>query len=284
MTSSHSGPNGDHVGGPLNLFGVLPGEALRYEGKAMPHVIHFDVSFESSHDEIDRLILPPPLTADRSAPPIVTVSYFTNAECYGMDGRNTPYQAVMLTARTQWGDYRGVTGWEFVDGLFGDKTEMDVMGLWGLHFGMLKKFADIQVTHTGADEFTVQVVRRGKVLVRMGLRTGERFTDAELTEINGVSAGFFGVRAIPNVDYSGYVEHSVVWSDPVTDDRISRAWHAQDGWVEFGSGVLDPLADLPVKEVTSCVVYDSSSRKEHFGNRRVIGDLLRDDEHQGRDR
>ncbi|MGV9867551.1 acetoacetate decarboxylase family protein [Rhodococcus koreensis] len=258
----------------LNLMGVRPGKAFAYEQKAMPSVIHFDIQFESTYDAIEQLVLPPPLKCDRREPPIVNVSYFTNAECYAMDGRNTPYQAVMLTARTQWGDRQGVAGWEFVDGLHGDKTEMDIMGPWGLHFGMLKKFADIRVSHTAADEFNVEVKRRGKVLVKMGLRTGDAVDAAELEAFNKASLGVFGVREFPNVDYTGYIERSIVVSEPVTDDRVARAWHADAGFVEFDSGELDPLGDLPVLSIAGALVYDSSSRKEHFAARHVVADLL----------
>jgi hypothetical protein len=263
-----------YVGGVLNLMGVRPGEAYQYEQPAMPHVIHFDVQFESTHEAIEKLVLPPPMTSDRRFAPIVNISYFTNAECYAMDGRNTPYQAVLMTARTQWGDKSGVAGWEFVDGLHGDKTAMDIMGPWGQYFGMLKKLADIRVSHTGADQFTVQVVRRGRLLVSMGLRTGVAYDDAELQALNAASQGVFGVREIPNADYTGFVERSVVWSDPVTEGRVSRAWHADSGFVSFGAGELDPLDELTVGRVVGAMAYDSSCRKEHFGNRRVIADLL----------
>jgi hypothetical protein len=268
----------DHVGGVLNLFGVRPGRAFQYEQKAMPHVIHFDVQFESSYEAIERAVLPPPLMADRDYPPIVNISYFTNAEVFAMDGRNTPYHAVMLTARTRWGERQGVGGWEFVDGLHGDKTEMDIMGPWGVHFGMLKKFGDIRVSHTGAHEFTVEVTRRGKLLVRMGLTAGDAFGAAELQALNQASLGVFGVREIPNVDYSGYSERTIVWSKPVTDNRVSRAWKADSGFVEFHTGVLDPLGELPVHSIQGAVVYDSSSRREHFAAREVIADLLADDD------
>jgi hypothetical protein len=258
----------------LNLFGVRPGNAYNYEQKAMPSVIHFDITFESTHEAIEALVLPPPLESDRTEPPIVTISYFTNAEVYAYDGRNTPYQAVMLTARTQWADRKGVAGWEFVDGLHGDKTDMDIMGPWGLHFGMLKKFADIKVSHTGAHEFNVEVTRRGKLLVKLGLRAGDAVDESELRAFNQSSLAVFGVREFPNVDYTGYIERSIVASDPVTDDRVARAWHADSGFVEFHSGELDELADLPVHTVTGAYVYDSSSRKEHFGARYILADLL----------
>lgn len=75
----------------LNLMGVRPGrEAFQYEQLAMPSVIHFDVQFESTYEAIEELVLPSPLKADRREPPIVNISYFTNAEVYAMDGRNTP--------------------------------------------------------------------------------------------------------------------------------------------------------------------------------------------------
>ena len=263
-----------HVTGVLNLFGVRPGEAFRYEGKAMPHVIHFDIQFESTYEAIERVVLPSPLKADRSHPPIVNVSYFTNAEVYAMDGRSTPYQAFLLTARTEWDGLQGVSGWEFVDGLRGDKTEMDIMGPWGVHFGMLKKLGDIRVSHTAADEFTVEVTRRGRVLVRMGIRTGVAFTETELEAFNKASAAVFGVREIPNVDYTGYSERTIVVSDAVTEGRVERAWRAEPTHLEFDSGVLDPLAELPVHKLVGAVVYDSNSKREHFGQRRVVADLL----------
>src|SRR3569833_4793914 len=86
MTSFNSGPSDDHVGGPLNLFGVLPGQALQYEGKAMPHVIHFDVSFESSHDEIDRLVLLLLLLVVWCLLSFVFVFFFFFVVCFGLVG------------------------------------------------------------------------------------------------------------------------------------------------------------------------------------------------------
>jgi hypothetical protein len=267
---------GNHVGGVLNMFGARPGKAFRYEQKAMPHVIHFDVQFESTFDAIERVILPPPMLCDRDFPPVVNISYFTNAECYGMDGRNTPYHAVLMTARTQWGDHQGVAGWEFVDGLHGDKTEIDIMGPWGQHFGMLKKFGDIRVSHVGADQFNVQVTRRGRVLVEMGLQTGAAFSEPELTSLNQASLPVFGVREIANADYTDYVERSIVMSEAVTEGRVTRAWHADSGSVRFASGELDPLGELPVMSIVGAVAYDSNSRREHFAARRTIADLLAD--------
>lgn len=103
----------------------------------------------------------------------------------------------MLTARTQWGDHQGVAGWEFVDGLHGDKTEIDIMGPWGQQFGMLKKFADIRVSHTGAHEFNVQVSRRGKVLVKMGLRSTTEVTEAELEALTKPVSECLGFGNLP---------------------------------------------------------------------------------------
>ena len=139
MADDHDG----YVGGILNMTGVRPGEAFSYSGPTMRDQVYFTVSFTSTHDAIERLIIPPPLKVDRDKPPVVQAMFFVNRHNVAFDGRLTPYKAFMFMAHVKHGDRCGLAGWEYVDGLYGDKTEMDIMGPWSVYFGMLKMMADI---------------------------------------------------------------------------------------------------------------------------------------------
>jgi hypothetical protein len=63
------------------------------------------------------------------------------------------------------GDARGQSGWEYVDGIHGDKTDMDIMLPWDVYFGMTRKMGDIRVAPITPDELEFRVVRRGTRLV-----------------------------------------------------------------------------------------------------------------------
>src|SRR5688572_27383607 len=129
---------GSFTGGVLNLTGVRPGDAFRYDGLSFPDMVIYMMHFESTYEAIEKLILPPPLKADRSLPPEVQVWYFTSRNTLPMDGRVLPYQGFQFRARTEFNGVKGASGWEYIDGLHGDKTQCDIMGPWGVYFGMLK--------------------------------------------------------------------------------------------------------------------------------------------------
>lgn len=266
-----------YTGGILNMTGVRPGEALRYDGPAMPRQVYFTLTFTSTHDAIEKLIVPPGLKVDRDLPPEVQVLYFTNAGNRGYDGRVTPYQACMFMARARHGDVRARAGWEYVDSIHGDKTEMDMLGPWGVYFGMLKKTADIRFVPVGVNEFEVSVVRRGVRLVTMRLSLGGELSASAVDAINAANAqsgGTLTVREVPNVNYSGFTDRAVCLA-PSEGNTVTRAWSANGGSIAFGHLDLDPLDELPVLAVSGEAVFDLRSEKELFSEMRVLEDLPR---------
>jgi hypothetical protein len=87
-----------YIGGILNLTGALPGEGFRYDGPTMPSYPIYMATFRSTHDAIERLIVQPPLRADRSQPPIIKIWYFSNPGNRAIDGCVTPYHAIQFAA------------------------------------------------------------------------------------------------------------------------------------------------------------------------------------------
>jgi hypothetical protein len=269
----------DHVGGILNMTGVRPGSAFAYDGPTMPGMVYYTVTITTTHDAIDRLVMPPPLVADRSLPAELTISYFVNRHNRAFDGQVTPYQGFLFTARTEVDGKAGVAGWEYVDGLYGDKTEMDIMGPWSVYFGMLKKMADIRFLPLGGDKFEISVVRRGVRLVTMQLRLGDPLPDASVAAMNKdpetAAFGTFTVREIPDSLYEGFVDRGIYFAGS-NGSTIDRAWLADEGSIEFGHLDQDPWTDLPVLNVNRAMIFESTVPKEVFHHLRLIKELPRD--------
>jgi hypothetical protein len=272
--------NGDpgYTGGILNMTGVRPGAAFRYDGPTMPKQVYFTQSFTSTYEAIERLIVPPPLKVDRDMPPEVQIMYFTNIGNVAFDGRPAPYQACMFMARVKHGDLAGRAGWEYVDGVHGDKTDMDVMGSWSVYFGMLKKFADIRFYPVGVNEFEVTVTRRGVRLVTMRLSLGAELPAETVAQMNAATAtagATLTVREIPDQSYTGFVDRAICVA-PSNGNTISRAFSAEAGPLEFGHLDLDPLDELPVLGTHGAAVFDLCSQKELFTEMRVLEHLPRE--------
>jgi hypothetical protein len=272
----------DHVGGILNITGVRPGNAFAYEGPTMPGMVYYTVTITTTHDAIDMLVMPPPLKVDRSQPAELTISYFVNRHNRAFDGRVTPYQGFLFTARTVVNGNAGVAGWEYVDGLYGDKTEMDIMGPWSVYFGMLKKMADIRFLPLGGDKFEISVVRRGVRLVTMQLRMGVPLSDTAVHAMNkgpesSGSCGFgtFTVREIPDSHYSGFVDRGIYWAGS-EGSSIDRAWAADEGSIEFGRLDQDPWSEMPILTVNRAIIFESTVPKEVFHGLRLVQELPRD--------
>jgi hypothetical protein len=264
-----------YIGGVLNMTGARPGEAFRYAEPTMRDMLNFTVSFTSTYEAIERLIVPPPLKVDRDKPPVVQATYFISRHNLAFDGRVTPYHAFMFMAHVNHSGRSAMAGWEYVDGLYGDKTEMDIMGPWSVYFGMLKKMADITFLPVGLNEFEVTVNRRGVRLVTMRLRMGEELTPDALALVNegfASSGGNFTVREIPNTKYSGFVDRSICWT-PTDHTRASRAFSASDGFIEFGSLALDPLSDMPVLGINQAVCFQATSDTPVFNSMEVVEHL-----------
>ena len=268
-----------HVGGILNITGVRPGGAFAYEGPTMPGMVYYTVTIVTTHDAIDLMVMPPPLKVDRTQPAELTISYFVNRYNRAFDGRITPYQGFLFTARTVVQGKAGVAGWEYVDGLYGDKTEMDIMGPWSVYFGMLKKMADIRFLPLGGDKFEVSVVRRGVRLVTMQLRMGAPYPHEKVQEMNeatdGAAFGTYTVREIPDSCYAGFVDRGIYWAGSA-GSTIDRAWTADEGAIEFGSLDQDPWTEMPVLAVSRALIFESTVPKEVFHHLRLVEELAKD--------
>lgn len=263
-------------GGILNLTGCRPGEAFQYEGLPFPDMTIFMVFFESTYEAIEKLILPPPLKADRSYPPEVQMWYFTSRNTRPMDGRITPYQGFQFRARTEHAGVKGSSGWEYIDGLYGDKTEVDIMGPWGVYFGMLKKLADIRFIPTSVDEFEMSVTRRGTRLVTLRMKIGKEMDKEAVAQMNDGSAGeTLTVREIPNINYNGFVDRTICSTNTGVTNQVSRAWSCSDATVEFGHLELDPLDELKVLKINNAIALNSTATVETFTEMRVLEELAR---------
>jgi acetoacetate decarboxylase len=267
---------GKYIGGVLNLAGAAPGEGFQYDGPTMPSYPMYLVMFRSTHDAIERLILPPPLKADRSQPPIVKMWYFINQHNRAIDGQVTPYVGVQFAAHCVHGKRTGQSGWEYVDGVRGDKTEMDIMGPWSMFFGMSKKMADISFVPIAPDEFEIGVDRRGTRLITMGIRVGAELTGDALdaARARAVWPEQMTVRAMPSPDYTGYSHHAVCATATTEGNSIDRAWLASNASVKFGHLDMDPLDELPVLEIVGAYAGMNTTEKIVFTGMRIIDDML----------
>ena len=263
-----------YTGGILNLSGVRPGAAFAYDGPTMTDMTVYSVVFESSYEAIERLILPPPLKVDRDLPPLVRTWYFVNPRNRAIDGRTTPYQAFQFFANARYDDAAGLAGWEYVDGVYGDKTEIDVMGPWGVYFGMAKKLGDIRYTPTSPDECEISVVRRGIRVATMRMRIGREMSPEDTAALDALpKPQTLTVREIPDPTYTGFADRSICISPTNVSNRIDRAWEADRASIEFGHLELDPLDELPVLGIASAIAAKVTVTKETFTGMRVLARL-----------
>lgn len=264
------------TGGILNLTGVRPGEAFQYDELSFPDMTIYMMDFQSTYEAIEKLILPPPLKADRSLPREVQRWYFTSRNTLPMDGRVTPYHGFQFRARTEWNGVKGASGWEYIDSLDGDKSRVDIMGPWGVYFGMLKKLADIRFIPTSVDECEVTVTRHGTRLITMRLRIGaEMSADAVAAMNSGAGYETLTVREVPDVNYTGFVDRAVCCSPTDKSNRVLRAWAADNASIEFGHLELDPLDELDPRGPLTAVALNATASVETFTEMRVLEHLPR---------
>ncbi|PKO49458.1 MAG: hypothetical protein CVU31_00470 [Betaproteobacteria bacterium HGW-Betaproteobacteria-4] len=265
-----------YVGGIFNMMGARPGEAFRYDGAVMADMIWYSLTLTTTYESIEKLILPPPLKVDRNLPPEVRVMYFVNRNCRAFDGQLTPYQGLMFMANAEHRGQQGSAGWEYVDALHGDKSDMDIMGPWSVYFGMLKKMANINFLPVSAKEFEVTVDRRGSRLLTMRLRVGDEMSADAVAQINQANVnGTFTVREIPDPSYSGFVDRAICWT-PTNENQVLRAWQADGGFIEFGGIPGDPLNEMPVLGVAGGLCYQTDTGKRIFTAMEVVEELPRD--------
>lgn len=258
--------------GTLNWFGVRPGSAFQYEGPIMPGMTWMTVTFTTTYEALEQVIVPPPLKVCRDFPPTCSVSSFTNPNDVGLDGRLAPYSGFIFLTPVEWKGTRGLGGWEYVGSINAeDHTLMaDLLIAYGQLFGMLKKLADIRYRPIG-DEIVVTVDRRGVRLATLRIRQKE-----ELPIEQGPFAawGFdkmLTVREIPTVDFKGYVDRSVCVA-PTSGVGVKKVW-AAEGSIEFGHDELDQLDILPVVEAGPAFIHVNDFPKEAFSEMYVLEQL-----------
>ncbi|PSN61990.1 hypothetical protein BS50DRAFT_638580 [Corynespora cassiicola Philippines] len=266
-----------HIGGTLNMFGSHPGSAWDFDGPAFPKQVCYFVKFTSTYEAIEKLILPPPLKVDRSLPPEVITWYFSSPESRGPGGQLVPYQGIQFRGYTEVNGVKGVAGWEFIDGLRGDKTEAAIMGPWGVQFGMMKKFANIHFTPISGDQFEIVAKRLDKTVFKMVIGMGAEMKGAERDRLfegkeNPMTFPTFSVREIPNADWSGYVDRCIL-KFAVNEPTINRAWRAVRGSIEFGNAESDPLDELCPQNVQAMMIGHLQTPREAFKSMEEIANF-----------
>ncbi|PVH96352.1 hypothetical protein DM02DRAFT_617329 [Periconia macrospinosa] len=132
------------------------------------------------------------------------------------------------------------------------------MGPWGVQFGMMKKLANIRFTPVGGDEFEVVAHRLGKLVFRVVIGMGEEIRGAERDNLltgrdNPMTYPTFTVRELPNADWSGYLDQSVLRFDSPTM-KIEGAWRADRASIELGNAESDPLDELRVQDPQAIMI------------------------------
>ncbi len=262
----------DNWAGSLNLNGTRPGGAFGYEGPISTGGVYIRVAVRSTYEAIERLVLPTPLKASRDVGPILNVTYFIKRHDRGFDGIERPYQGFLFTAMAEHGGLHGQAGWEYVDSIRGDKSDVEIMAPWGIYFGMLKKLADIRFFPVSIDEFEVTVTRRGAQIAAMRFRLGEQLGEEALVELNRQVTGNSGVltvREIPDAAHTGFVDHAVYLA-PTDANVVTRAWTGDAGFLELRSSDRDPLAEIPVLGVENVLMWEATLDKKMFSDLSLV--------------
>lgn len=267
-----------YIGGLLGILGGVPGESWKFAGPAFPKQVCYILKFTSNYEAIEKLILPPPLKVDRSQPPEVVVWYFNSVGSRGPGGQRVDYTGFQFRGYTEHNGVKGMAGFEFVDSPKNDKTDMDIMGSWGVQFGMAKRFADIRVVPTGGNELQITVTRNQTTLITMKIEIGAEIVGKDLDAItsgegNQLSIDTLTVREIPNENWSGFLDRSVLIAQSGTSFNIVRGWSAGKASIEFGSTTQDPLAELKPGKVLAAMIADTKCEKDVFTRQRVLDKL-----------
>jgi hypothetical protein len=163
-----------------------------------------------------------------------------------------------------------------VDAIHGDKTEMDIMGPWGVYFGMCKKMGDVRFVPVAPDEFEMTATRRGTRLVTLRMRFGAELSKAAVEQLRATAAwpDQLTVRAIPDPSYTHFAEHSVCRIPTAHGNRIDRMWNATVLDLKLGHLDMDPLDELPVLELTGAFAAMNTTEKSVFTELQVVDNLL----------
>ncbi|KAF5696538.1 hypothetical protein FMUND_15660 [Fusarium mundagurra] len=263
------------IGGLLHMSQALPGQAYKFDGPTFPAQICYAFRFTSTYEAIEKLILPPPLKVDRSEPPEVICWYFSSSNSVGPGGTLIPYQGFQFRGHTEHKGVKALAGWEYVDGLAGNKAAMDVMGSWAVQFGMMKRLADFSFIPIDGDKFEVTIKRNGTTLIRLVLTQGSEIDQSIVAGMadnpaNPFSKPTLTVREIPNEDYSAYLDQSVLLSPTKQAVIVRRAWEVPEISVEFGHLDDDPLSGLEPKDAGTGVIVNIEVTKGVFNEMKVL--------------
>ncbi|KAH7009585.1 hypothetical protein EDB80DRAFT_682064 [Ilyonectria destructans] len=267
-----------YIGGVLNLAGGIPGQAWEFSGPASPKHVCYILKFTSTYEAIEKVILPPPLKVDRTRPPEVIVWYFNGSGSKGPGGQICDYQGFQFRGFTEHNGVKGVAGWEFVDSAIGDKTQMDIMGPWGVQFGMLKKMADIRFLPAGGNQFLITVTRHQKQVIKMTVELGDEILGQDFQDLQGgpgnpLSLDTLTVREVPSADWKTYLDRSVLYTPTSKSFRFLRAWQGNNASIEFASLDMDPLAELQPIKIDGALIAETETMKETFTNMGVLEKL-----------
>lgn len=284
--------------GVTNLLGARPGTAAMhgYDGLMHEDMTQLFFVFETTHEALQKLIVPPPLEVDRDKPALCTVMAFTSPHFRGRDGRKDPYTGFTFFAHTKFQEFTGPSGWEFVDGPapLHDKTCAEKLVLTGQIFGMLKKIADIRFYRNGlevvgdlstleeGDDVEVTVDRKGRRIASLRVRIGAELPRGS-TDSATADAPFAGtvapgrilaVREFPTVDYKGYVDRSVVATFDLSGRPAPKhLWTAQPVSLEFWESESEALDLLKVSRLVGAAVAVVDSAKEGTSMMEVVANL-----------
>ncbi len=264
-----------YIGGVANNYTAAVGKAWDFPDPIFNGQVSYLLKFESTYEAIEKLILPPPLKVDRSRPPEVIVWFFTSGDSKGPGGHLIPFQGFQFRGYTEYNGVKGVSGWEYVDGLKGDKTYMDVMSGWGLQFGMLKKLSNIHFTPIGGNRFEITVDRNGQQLIRVTITQGAELSGEQLEQMQTgghvLADPTFTVREMPSADWTHYVDRTINCVDTGKTCIIKRVWQASEGTIEFGNMEFDPLDELNPKNVMALGISEADVLKTTFTMMEVVG-------------
>lgn len=263
-----------------NLLGARPGTPpmFGYDGPMHRDFTALTISFESTHDALQRVFVAPPLQVDRDVAPVANIIAFTAPQMRGRDGRLSPYTGVLFQAPCVWKGRKGNAGYEFIDGAAPahDKSYAEQVIYAGVIWGMLKKFADIRFYVNGVeslgdmsnvssgDSIQVTLDRRGRRLIDLRAQVKDEIAEPEklaMTNRQGDDSDgaplprvSMDVREIPTVDYSGYSERSIMTNLGHVTASARKAWIADPLSLEFSESELDALDLLnPVRLLGAAV-------------------------------
>ncbi|MCS5721827.1 acetoacetate decarboxylase family protein [Herbiconiux sp. CPCC 203407] len=279
--------------GVSNVLGARPGTAAMHGYDAPQHsnMTRLQLTFETTHTALQKLIAPPPLEVDLDAPAYCTIMAFTSPHFRGRDGRVAPYTGFSFWSSV---DHRGTkaqAGWEFVDGAAPahDKTVPEMLIFSGQVYGMLKKFGDIRFYLNGSevagdlssveegDDVLITVDRKSHRIASLRVQVAGPLNAAapeDETKLVG-AVPVMAVREIPTVDYKGFVDRSIVSTDVNANkgQLLKKQFVAKPLHLEFWPSEAESLDDLDVGRFVSASLIVADVAHETISTMFVVESL-----------